>query len=220
MKKFVVILAGGKGLRMGSAIPKQFLKINGKAIILHTLEKFKKALPTAELFLVLPESELNRWKDVAKGTDFQGIKIAIGGKTRFDSVKAGLQLIEEFGLVAIHDSVRPLVSEEAIISTFEEAENSGAAIPVMPLKDSLRQVDRASSAAVNREEYRIVQTPQVFNSELLSKAYQQDFLETFTDDASVVEAYGTKVSLVKGNYSNIKITTVEDLKIAEFLLKE
>lgn len=218
MKQFVIVVAGGKGLRMGSTIPKQFLEIKGKAILLHTLEKFKKALPQAELFLVLPKSEFSRWNEISVGTDFETIKVAEGGEHRFASVKAGLSLIQESGIIGVHDSVRPLVAEETIRDTFAAAEKHGAAIPVVELKDSIRKIDEESSEAVNRKDYVLVQTPQCFHSEIIAKAYQQEYSENFTDDASVVEQNGGRIQLVKGNYSNIKITTVEDLKMAEFLL--
>ena len=214
----MIIVAGGKGLRMGTAIPKQFLEINGKAIILHTLEKFRKALPSAELFLVLPEAEIQRWNEISKGTEFEKINIALGGTTRFDSVKSGLTLLKGKGVVAIHDAVRPLVSVETISAVFAEAEKSNAAIPVVELKDSLRVLDGSNSNSVERGNFRIVQTPQCFNFELLAKAYLQSFQQKFTDDASVVEELGQRIVLVSGNNENIKITTSEDLKIAEVLM--
>lgn len=219
MQEYVIIVAGGKGLRMGKPIPKQFLELNGKAIILHTLEKFKKALPLAELFLVLPETEIPRWVEIAKGTDFEKISIALGGSNRFESVKSGLTLMTGEGLVAVHDSVRPFVSVKTIQNVFNGARKSGAAIPVVELKDSLRKVVGVSSNAVNRSEYRIVQTPQCFRSELLFKAYQQTFQDKFTDDASVVEEMGQSITLVSGNNENIKITTLEDLKTGEVLIQ-
>ncbi len=218
MKQYAIIVAGGKGLRMGATIPKQFFEINGKAIILYTLEKFREALPLAELLLVLPKSEAPRWQEIAKGTAFERIRTAEGGDTRFESVQAGLRLIESEGVVGVHDAVRPFVSIDTIRGVFKEAQIKGAAIPVVKLKDSIRKVDSDHSEAVSRSNFRMVQTPQCFEVNLLKKAYKQVFNSSFTDDASVVEADGKKVSLVEGNYSNIKITTVEDLKIGEVLV--
>lgn len=220
MKQYVIVVAGGKGLRMGSDTPKQFLKVKGKAIILHTLEKIKKALPLAELFLVLPKTEEGRWNAISKGTEFEKISIAFGGATRFDSVKAGLDLIQSPGIVGVHDAVRPFVSVETIQNVFTIAEKSGAAIPVTDLKDSLRILKSDKSLSVNRSDYKIVQTPQCFKSELIIASYQQEYSERFTDDASVVESYGADISLIEGNDSNIKITTKKDFKVAEFLLEE
>lgn len=220
MIKYVIIVAGGKGTRMGSETPKQFLEIGGKAIIIHTLEKIKKALPTAELFLVLPKAELERWNSISEGTAFEDIQVANGGLTRFDSVKSGLALVKSPGIVGVHDAVRPFVSVETIRKVFAKAEESGAAIPVVELKDSLRRLTQESSKSSNRGEYRIVQTPQCFQSKLLVESYQQEYSEEFTDDASVVESSGFEITLVEGNDANIKITTKRDLKMADFLLKE
>ncbi len=221
MKQFVIVVAGGKGTRMGAVVPKQFLELDGKVIILHTLEKLSKALPKAVLFLVLPSSELDRWKAVAKGTEFEGIEVAFGGANRFDSVKSGLNLIKEDGLVGIHDVVRPFVSEETIVRAFNEAERSGASIPVIELKESIRKVtadNGEASEALNRSDYRLVQTPQCFTTAVVKSAYEQAYQTFFTDDASVVEANGQAISLVEGNYENIKITTAEDLAIAKAFL--
>lgn len=218
MKQYVIIVAGGKGLRMGTTIPKQFLELNGKAIILHTLKKFRAALPQAELLLVLPDTELDRWKEIASNTPFHELKTASGGKTRFDSVRSGLQLIQKSGVVGIHDAVRPFVAEKVIQDCFETAEKKGTAIPVVKLKDSIRKLEGNGSSTVDRELFRIVQTPQCFKTELIKEAYQQNYRENFTDDASVVEENGTEVHLVDGNFENIKITTLEDLRIGEALL--
>ena len=218
MNQYVIILAGGKGLRMGATVPKQFLEIKGKAIILHTLEKFKEALPLAELLLVLPKSEMPLWQEISGGTTVENIKTTSGGDTRFESVKAGLRLIGSEGVVGVHDAVRPFVSIETIQAAFNTAESTGTAVPVVDLKDSIRKVNSDQSVTVNRSNLKIVQTPQCFDVDILKKAYRQEFNTSFTDDASVVEADGIKVSLVMGNYSNIKITTVEDLKVAEALI--
>ena len=204
---------------MGANVPKQFLEINGKAIIVHTLEKFKEALPMAELLLVLPEAEMERWNELSQGTAFENLRVAKGGNSRFESVKSGLSLIEAEGIVGVHDAVRPFVSIKTIQNVFAEAEKSGAAIPVVELKDSIRELGKATSKAVERSAFRIVQTPQCFQSQLLFNAYKQPNQEKFTDDASVVEELGHAISLVEGNNENIKITTIEDLKIGEVLIK-
>lgn len=220
MNKYVIIVAGGKGLRMGSSIPKQFLELNGKAIVLHTLEKFRKALPEAELFLVLPKAEFSRWTAIAKGTEFESISIAEGGLNRFESVKSGLALIKGEGVVGIHDSVRPFVSLETIRTTFLKAEQTGAAVPVVDLKESIRKLGNGSSRSVDRSLYKVVQTPQCFQTSILRAAYQFPYQEIFTDDASVVEANNVPLSLVEGNYANIKITTTEDLVFGTSLLSK
>jgi 2-C-methyl-D-erythritol 4-phosphate cytidylyltransferase len=219
LKQYVIIVAGGKGVRMGTTIPKQFLEIKGKAIILHTLEKFKEALPSAELLLVLPKDEIARWHELSVGTEFEKIKLANGGSTRFGSVKSGLNLIQSDGIVGVHDAVRPFVSLKTIQKVFAEAFIAEAVIPVVELKDSIRKIVDGSSVAADRANFRIVQTPQCFNVRLLKEAYQQPFNKGFTDDASVVEANGVGIKLVEGNYSNIKITTVEDLKIGQMLME-
>tara|TARA_B100000780_G_C20951325_1_gene379521 strand:+ start:171 stop:791 length:621 start_codon:yes stop_codon:yes gene_type:complete len=203
---------------MGSEIPKQFLLLNGKAIILHTIDKFKQALPQARLVLVLPKDEVQRWNNLTKESPYAEIEIAIGGKSRFDSVKAGLELIDE-GLVAVHDAVRPLVSKKTIQNAFKTAAEKDSAIPVSPLKDSIRKVEGENSKSLNRSEYVLVQTPQCFKFSLLKEAYNQEFSDSFTDDASVFEAAGNAVAIFEGNTSNIKITSPEDLKVAEVLLK-
>ena len=173
MNQYVIILAGGKGLRMGATVPKQFLEIKGKAIILHTLEKFKEALPLAELLLVLPKSEMPLWQEISGGTTVENIKTTSGGDTRFESVKAGLRLIGSEGVVGVHDAVRPFVSIETIQAAFNTAESTGTAVPVVDLKDSIRKVNSDQSVTVNRSNLKIVQTPQCFDVDILKKAYRQ-----------------------------------------------
>jgi 2-C-methyl-D-erythritol 4-phosphate cytidylyltransferase len=203
---------------MGAKIPKQFIEINKKAILQYTLEKFTKALPEAELLLVLPANEIDRWKKISKGSPYENLRIAHGGKTRFESVKAGLELIQEEGLIGIHDAVRPLVSVSTIQGALNAAAIYGAAIPVVNLKDSIRIVEELQSRAVDRTCYRLVQTPQFFKSGLLKTAYQQEEKEYFTDDASVVESSNFAIHLVEGNAENVKLTTAEDLEWLEFQL--
>lgn len=217
MEQVVIIVAGGKGLRMGSQTPKQFLEINGKAIIIHTIEKFKQALPSARLVLVLPKNELPRWQTLADKHKISRVSCVAGGKTRFDSVKAGLTEVKSSSLVAIHDAVRPFVSIETIKDCMRAAEKNGAAIPVINLNDSIRKVTNDGSFAVDRSEYKLVQTPQCFKSEILVKAYAQNYQQHFTDDASVVESIGQKVRLTAGNHENIKLTNPADLKWATSL---
>ena len=220
MKEYVIIVAGGIGTRMGVEIPKQFLAINGKAIIIHTLDKFNQALPSAELVLVLPENEVDRWNALSKDTEFVNVKVMIGGSSRFQSVKSGLSMVPNNCLVAVHDAVRPFVSSETIKRVFHAAKQKNAAIPVIDLKDSLRELSGENSIAVDRSKFRLVQTPQCFKSTLLKRAYEQADQPSFTDDASVVESLNEEVSLVEGNYENIKITTIDDLRIAEVFLSD
>lgn len=203
---------------MGTETPKQFLPLHGKAIILHTIDKFKQALPDARLVLVLPQAEIARWEVMAYDTAYQDIEIAVGGKSRFESVKAGLAFIKD-GLVGVHDAVRPLVSKQTITTAFETAEKKGAAIPVTPLKDSIRKVEGENSEAVDRNQFYLVQTPQCFHAKALKLAYEQESSPNFTDDASVFEAAGNSIALIPGNESNIKITSPEDLEIAAVLMR-
>lgn len=202
---------------MGAEIPKQFLPLHGKAIILHTIDKFKQALPDARLVLVLPQAEIARWKVMTYNTPYQNIEITTAGASRFESVKAGLAIIEG-GLVGVHDAVRPLVSKKTITTAFETAEEKGSAIPLTPLKDSIRKVKGKISEAVDRNDFYLVQTPQCFHAKALKLAYEQDFSPNFTDDATVFEAAGNSVTLIPGNESNIKITSPEDLRVANALL--
>lgn len=218
--KTTIVVAGGKGERMNAVIPKQFLEIQGKPILMHTLEVFRRYDALMELILVLPSVQIQLWKELCKKHAFNiPHQIVDGGQTRFQSVKNGLKVIRSNSLVAIHDGVRPFVSMDTIARCFDEAEKSGAAIPVIDLVESIRQITDNESFSVDRNAYKLVQTPQVFESELLKKAYEQEFTPLFTDDASVVEALGTKIQLVEGNRENIKITTEYDLKIAESLIK-
>lgn len=229
MRRYVLIVAGGKGLRMGGDLPKQFIPLEGKPVLMHTLEAFHRWDASAELVLVLPEDHQPYWNMLCREIGCKvPHRIANGGETRFHSVRNGLEFLSEEiknasegnekVLVAVHDGVRPFVSPEVIEACFDEAEKKGAAIPVMPMIDSLRETDEKGSHPVDRSRYFAVQTPQVFRSGLLLKAYGQEFSSLFTDDASVVEAMGETIRLVSGNRENIKITTPFDLIIAESLL--
>jgi 2-C-methyl-D-erythritol 4-phosphate cytidylyltransferase len=218
--KTAIIVAGGKGMRMQSDIPKQFIELQGKPILMYTLEAFYRYDASIQLILVLPSIQIIVWKELCKKHAFNLThQIVPGGQTRYNSVQNGLELIQASGLVAVHDGVRPFVSIETIGRCFDEAEKYGAAIPVVDLVDSIRQLTETGSQSVDRTVYKLVQTPQVFDSEMLKKAYKQDFSSRFTDDASVVEASGEEIKLVEGNRENIKITTGFDLILAETLIK-
>lgn len=221
MKRFAIIVAGGKGERMGNEIPKQFIPINGIPVLMHTLRTFYTFDPSINIILVLPSSQIATWQNLCSAHNFNILHTTTeGGATRFDSVKNGLALINSESLIAIHDGVRPLVSKQTLLNCFSTAETSGSAIPVTPVVETLRKISGIESKTVDRSQYRIVQTPQIFHYQIIAKAYQQDFDPTFTDDASVVESLGIKVNLVEGNSENIKITTPPDLRIASFLLSE
>ena len=218
MKKHIIIVAGGKGLRMGGDIPKQFLPVGGKPVLMRTLEAFHAYDAYMQLILVLPVSQQAYWKQLCAEYQFDlAHEIADGGETRFHSVKNGLSLVKEDGLVGVHDGVRPFVSQEVIARCYEEAVSLKAVIPVIGVVETVRHLTGEGSETVPRDQYKLVQTPQVFEVALLRRAYEQVYTELFTDDASVVEALGEKVYLVEGNRENIKLTTPFDLKLAEWL---
>ena len=218
MKKHIIIVAGGKGLRMGGDIPKQFLPVGGKPVLMRTLEAFHAYDASMQLILVLPISQQTYWKRLCEEYHFDLVhEIADGGETRFHSVKNGLALVKEDGLVGVHDGVRPFVSQEVIARCYEEAVSLKAVIPVIGVVETVRHLIEEGSETVPRDQYKLVQTPQVFEVALLRRAYEQVYTELFTDDASVVEALGEKVYLVEGNRENIKLTTPFDLKLAEWL---
>jgi 2-C-methyl-D-erythritol 4-phosphate cytidylyltransferase len=218
-KRGVIIVAGGSGRRMGGALPKQFMMLDNEPILARSINRMHEALPAAEIVVVLPEEHVELWKNIAARFDVARHKIAIGGKERFHSVKNGLAaLSDEVSIVGIHDAVRPLASKKLIIKLFLEAENNTAVIPVVAPIDSYRIVEGDNSRIIDRSALRMVQTPQVFQAEALRKAYEQPFSSTFTDDASVMEAAGHKVTLVEGERENIKITTPSDMLIAEAII--
>ena len=220
---YIIIVAGGKGLRMGADIPKQFLPIGGKPILMHTIESFHEYNPELGIILVLPQSQQEYWKQLCIEHSFKvNHTIVNGGETRFESSRNGLAAIpdEEIGVAGIHDGVRPFVSKEVIDNCYETAKDDFAAIPVMPVTDTIRYVDKQGGGKnVMRSDYRVVQTPQVFDIQLLKQAYNADYQESFTDDASVVESLGCQATMVEGNRENIKITTPFDIIVAEALLK-
>ena len=228
---YIIIVAGGKGLRMGSDIPKQFLPIGGKPVLMRTLERFREYSDDIQIILVLPEAQQEYWHQLCDEYHFDvEYTLANGGQTRFHSVQNGLAKVPDDaqGVVGVHDGVRPFPSIEVIKNCYETARTAKAVIPVIPVVETVRQlIDSDShlsilnyqlSKTVPRDQYRLVQTPQTFDIQLLKSANRQPYDDGFTDDASVVEAFGHKITLVEGNRENIKITTPYDLKIAEVLI--
>lgn len=223
MEKYIIIVAGGKGLRMGGEIPKQFLPIAGKPVLMRTIDSFIQYDANIHPIVVLPESQQNYWSELCKQYSFTTPHtVANGGETRFHSVKNGLAKVpnDTECLVGVHDGVRPFASKETISTAYNTAATEGSAIPVIDCVDSIRRVTSEGNAAEDRNLYKLVQTPQVFRADLLHDAYKQEFNNLFTDDASVYEANGHTVTLTKGNRENIKITTPFDLTIAEALAKQ
>ncbi len=221
MRTFVIILAGGKGARMESEIPKQFIPIQGKPVIMHTIEKFRSFDPKIEIIVVLPEVHIDLWKEMCNEFKFDIVhSIARGGAERFHSVKNALSLLPDDSLVMIHDGVRPLVSHKSIDRVLQKASEMGNAIPYIDINESIRKVIKGKSQSVKRSDYKIIQTPQAFKTNLIKTAYEQEYKDSFTDDASVLEATGVNINLVLGNNKNIKITRPIDLIITERLLKE
>jgi 2-C-methyl-D-erythritol 4-phosphate cytidylyltransferase len=219
MHKSLVLVAGGSGRRMGSKVPKQFLSLAGKPVLMHTIQRFLDYDKLIEIILVLPIDQVSYWDKLCIQHNFAARhKIAIGGQTRYESVRNGFKYVQKDSLTGIHDGVRPLVSLSVIANCYEQAELHGSAIPCIGVTETVRQVDKMGSRLVNRESLKLIQTPQVFQYDILENSLQQDYSEEFTDDATVVEAAGYTVNLTNGNPENIKITTPADLKIAEFYL--
>jgi 2-C-methyl-D-erythritol 4-phosphate cytidylyltransferase len=216
MQKVALIVAGGKGERMNADIPKQFLLLNGTPILMHTLKQFSHF---EEIVLVLPHSQFDYWRELCSNYNFtQKHTLVAGGTTRFYSVKNGLEKIEENSVIAIHDGVRPLISKKLIDSLITKTKNGVGVIPIVPVKDSIRKVKGENSVHLDRSNLYKVQTPQCFLSTDIKEAYTQEFSDTFTDDASVFEANGGKINTLLGEEKNLKITTREDLTIAnEFI---
>lgn len=218
MKRFAVIVAGGSGQRMESSIPKQFLAIKNEIVLMKSIKAFYDYDPSIELIVALPGNQITFWRALCEEHNFKiNHTIVEGGQTRYHSVKNAIDKINGDGIVAIHDGVRPLVSQTTIDQVFEIASINGNAIPYIDLEDSIRFVDSENNNPVDRNKYKLIQTPQTFDCRLIRKAYEQSWDESFTDDASVVEKLGTKINLVPGNKENIKITTQIDLLIAEAL---
>jgi 2-C-methyl-D-erythritol 4-phosphate cytidylyltransferase len=221
MNKYAVIVAGGSGTRMQSDIPKQFMLLKGKPVLYYAINSFLKTFEDCKIILVLPEVHIGAGQEIIDAFfDYNKIKIVQGGRTRFHSVQNGLaQITEDDCIIFVHDAVRPILSKTLLERCYTSAEELGTAVPVIPLKDSIRKIVDSNNEAVNRNDFVLVQTPQTFHGKILLPAFKIDYKEIFTDEASVVEAFGLKISLVDGDDANIKITTPKDLAIAEILLQ-
>jgi 2-C-methyl-D-erythritol 4-phosphate cytidylyltransferase len=221
MNHYAIIVAGGSGTRMHSAVPKQFLLLNGVPVLMHTINAFHYSDTKPQIIVVLHPDSHQYWNDLCKEHNFNiPHQLVSGGETRFHSVKNGISLIgDDDAIIAIHDAVRPLVTKEIIDESFDCAEKYGNAIVAIKSRDSVRQIKNNRSQSLNRDEIYLIQTPQTFQAAQLKKAYLQTYQESFTDDASVVEQTGVNINLVGGSYQNIKITFPEDIAIAEFLLR-
>lgn len=224
MERFAILVAGGQGLRMGGDVPKQFLPLGGRPVLMHTIDRFREVFPDMHIIVVLPQGQHDYWHDLCRRHHLEGgFLTAPGGDTRFHSVLNGLNAIPadvSEGLVGVHDGVRPFVSRDTLVRCYEEAARSGTAVPVTPVVETLRHVSPdGESMTVPRGDYRLVQTPQVFSLALLRQAYRQPYAPQFTDDASVVEALGERITLVEGNRENIKLTTPADLLLAKGIME-
>lgn len=224
MERFAILVAGGQGLRMGGDVSKQFLPLGGRPVLMHTIDRFREVFPDMHIIVVLPQGQHDYWHDLCRRHHLEGgFLTAPGGDTRFHSVLNGLNAIPadvSEGLVGVHDGVRPFVSRDTLRRCYEEAARSGTAVPVVPVVETLRHVSPdGESMTVPRGDYRLVQTPQVFSLALLRRAYRQPYAPHFTDDASVVEALGERITLVEGNRENIKLTTPADLLLAKGIME-
>jgi 2-C-methyl-D-erythritol 4-phosphate cytidylyltransferase len=217
---YALIVAGGNGKRMNNALPKQFIELEGKPILLHTIQKFLDFAPDINLVVVLPMDSINEFKSrYFQQNETNRVSFVVGGDTRFHSVQNGLMTIHDEGVVFIHDGVRPFVSTPVLERCLKIATACGNAVPYIDLKDSIRKRNEQGNIAVSRNEYKAIQTPQTFDISAIKNAFQQDYNEAFTDEASVFEAAGHPIYLVEGNEENIKITTPQDLAIATYLLQ-
>ena len=220
MQTYVVIVAGGAGKRMGSVLPKQFLLLKNKPVLYYTIHAFLNALPECKVIIVLPQDHLELGKEIVDGFfDAQRIQLTVGGETRFHSVQNGLKLVEEESIIFVHDGVRCLVKQELIQRCYATALETGSAVPAIECRDSVRMITEEGNDPVDRSKLRLVQTPQTFHSKILQAAFAIDYKPWFTDEATVVEAFGLKVTLVQGDDTNIKITNPIDLIIAEKILE-
>jgi 2-C-methyl-D-erythritol 4-phosphate cytidylyltransferase len=220
MKKYVLIIAGGIGKRMNTAIPKQFIPLANKPVLMHTIAKFYEYDKKMGIIVILPREHVALWKDLCKEFNFKiEHQIVNGGKERFYSVKNGLKKVEKDSLVLIHDGVRPLVSLETISRVVNTSQEKGNAVPYMDVNQSIRKVQNNVNKAVDRSQFKLIQTPQGFHSNIIKDAYAKRYRKSFTDDASVLEAHKQEIHLVKGNYQNIKITSSTDLHLVDCLLK-
>lgn len=219
MELYALIVAGGSGKRMGAEIPKQFLELDGRPVLMHTIERFKSFNDAIEIITVLPENQLRYWCELQEKYSFKVPQTLVkGGSSRFYSVKNGLLFVNVPGLVAIHDGVRPFVSTDTIRRCFETAEKLGNAIPSISPVESLRMLTDKGNIYLNRLHVKQIQTPQVFDAQLIKQAYLQEYRPIFTDDATVLESTGEKINLIDGNRENIKITNPEDLIYSTALL--
>jgi 2-C-methyl-D-erythritol 4-phosphate cytidylyltransferase len=218
-QEYALIVAGGKGTRIKSAVPKQFLELAGKPVLVHTIQAFLRYRENIPIILVLPDDDIPRWTAIAKHYNLiSSVLVVVGGASRFQSVRNGLDTIPASGLVAIHDGVRPLISEDLIGASFRLAAIHKSAVASVRLKESIRMTDQDTTKALDRSKFRLIQTPQTFDIDLIKNAYRITEDEALTDDASVAERAGHKISLFEGSYENIKITTPEDVVVAEALL--
>jgi 2-C-methyl-D-erythritol 4-phosphate cytidylyltransferase len=221
MKKIALIVAGGKGSRMNNDIPKQFLLLKNKPVLYYTLKAFTDAYENIEIILVLPEEHISKGQEIIDGYfDHSRIRITTGGRTRFHSVQNGLALINEECIIFVHDGVRCLITGNLIRKCYKAAVENGNAVPAVDCRDSVRLLNANGSKIVDRNKVKLIQTPQTFHSKILLPAYKIDYKDKFTDEASVVEAYGLTINLIEGEKNNIKITTPADLHLAGILLSE
>lgn len=219
--EYAIVVAGGRGTRIQSVLPKQFIDLQGRPVLMHTLDAFYRYSNSIRIVLVLPEDDFDTWEVLCSQHDYKRpYLLQKGGDTRFQSVRNGLELLEGEGLVAIHDGVRPLVSEDIIAASFRLAAVHKSAVAAVRLKESIRITNQDSTRAADRSQFRLIQTPQTFDLAMIKKAYQIREEPSLTDDASVAEKTGHTISLFEGSYENIKITTPEDLIIAEALIRE
>ncbi len=221
MKKVALIVAAGNGSRMNSDIPKQFLLLKNKPLLYYSIKAFLDAYEDIEIILVLPEEHIAKGREIIDGYfDSSKFKITAGGRTRFHSVRNGLSLINDEATIFVHDGVRCFVTKELIRRCYDSAVEFGTAVPVIDSSDSIRMITKAGNKIVDRNKVKLVQTPQTFHSKILLPAFEIDYKDQFTDEASVVEAFGLKINLVEGEKNNIKITTPHDLELAKVLLLE
>jgi 2-C-methyl-D-erythritol 4-phosphate cytidylyltransferase len=221
MKKYAIIVAGGTGTRMGGSLPKQFILLKGRPVLYYTLKTFLDTWPDLQVVLVLPVEYTDMGQEIIDAFfDKSRIRITAGGDTRFQSVKNGLALVEEESIIFVQDGVRCLLSSALVERCYAQAVETGTAIPAIPSNDSIRLINEEGNTAYDRTKVMIIQTPQTFHSKILLPAFQIDYKDKFTDEATVVEAYGMKVSLVEGEATNIKITTPVDLLLAEKILED
>lgn len=219
-KKYAVIVAGGRGARMQSSLPKQFLPLLGKPLLCYAIEAFEKAIPGIHLILVLPADQLVSAKTILRSyIGNSNVVTVAGGETRYHSVQNGLKEVKNDGVVFVHDGARPIIRQELIMRCYSQALELGSAIPAIPVSESMRLLEGDCSRPINRDQIRIIQTPQTFRTEIILPAFNQDYQESFTDEANVVEAFGSKIHLIDGMNDNMKITTPEDMIRAEALLR-